>query len=255
MSLPWFRMYAEWAKDPKVQSMDETLQRRFVMLLCLKCSEELTNVSHDELACALRISSEELETTLDTFRRKGFLDESDNIANWEKRQFKSDTSAERVRRYREKRRCNVTETPPDTDTDTESEEEKKARANGARVPSRHIDSVFKHWQSEHGHPGAKCSEKRRRLIAARLKTYTLEELRQCVTGYKLSPFHRGDNAAGQRYDSLELMLRDEKHVEQGLQFFAEPPKGKGNGTGKSGSSTRHRDATAKLRQWAESGGT
>lgn len=128
MSLPWFRMYAEFAKDPKVQSMDETLQRRLVMLFCLKCSDEIT-LSHDELACALRISGEELETTLEVFRRKGFIDAEDNICNWDKRQFVSDSSTSRVRRYREKQRngdetlhgssSHGEVTPPDTDTDTE----------------------------------------------------------------------------------------------------------------------------------------
>jgi hypothetical protein len=37
----WFRMYSEFATDPKVQSMDETLQRRFTMFLCLHCSVNL----------------------------------------------------------------------------------------------------------------------------------------------------------------------------------------------------------------------
>lgn len=239
MSLPWFRMYAEFAKDAKVQSMDETLQRRLVMLFCLKCSDEL-ELSHDELACALRISGEEMETTLEVFRRKGFMDEDDNIVNWDKRQFASDNSTDRVRRYRERQRNgdetlqarsgNGAVTPPDTDTDTDTDidtdtdtEKKNSRPNGARVPSRHIDLVFHHWQEVHGHPEAKPSEKRRRLISQRLKEYTLEELREAISGYALSPFHMGDNDNGRKYDSLELILRDAKQVEQGMQFARSPP--------------------------------
>lgn len=97
------------------------------------------------------------------------------------------------------------------------------RLNGARVPSRHIDLVFKHWQEVHGHPEAKPSEKRRRLISQRLKEYTLEELREAISGYALSPFHMGDNDNGRKYDSLELILRDAKQVEQGMQFARSPP--------------------------------
>jgi len=111
MSLPWFRMYAEFAKDPKVQSMDETLQRRLVMMFCLKCSEEI-NLSHDELACAMRISSEELETTLEVFRRKGFMDANDEIVNWEKRQPVSANSTARVRKYRERQKKRPNKTIP-----------------------------------------------------------------------------------------------------------------------------------------------
>lgn len=138
---------------------------------------------------------------------------------------------------------------------SEEPSEDTSRRSGARVPSRHIDLIFTHWQTEHGHAKAKCSEKRRRLIAKRLKDYGLEELRQCITGYKLSPFHRGDNAAGQRYDSLELMLRDAEHVERGIEFFANPPKDKPNAADKSPSRSRFRDSTDSLREWAKSGGT
>lgn len=159
VSLPWFRMYAEFAKDPKVQSMDETLQRRLVMLFCLKCSDEL-NLSHDELACALRISSEELETTLEVFRRKGFIDQNDALCNWEKRQFTSDSSSERVRRYRERKRngevtlqerdSNGDVTPPDTDTDTDTELEKRAKPRPSkRCPSNfEITADLRAWAAE-----------------------------------------------------------------------------------------------------------
>jgi hypothetical protein len=40
------------------------------------------------------------------------------VHSWDKRQYKSDTSTERVKRFRNVKR-NVAETPPDTDTDTE----------------------------------------------------------------------------------------------------------------------------------------
>lgn len=107
----------------------------------------------------------------------------------------------------------------DTNTDTK----KKTRLNGARVPSRHIDLIFQHWQEVHSHPEAKATEKRRRLISERLKTYSLEDLREAISGYALSPFHRGDNEQRTKYDSLELILRDAEHVEKGMQFARSPP--------------------------------
>ena len=33
MPMPWFRMWSEFADDPKVQIMPEAMQRRLVMLL------------------------------------------------------------------------------------------------------------------------------------------------------------------------------------------------------------------------------
>lgn len=107
--LPWFRMYAEFATDPKVQSMSEPLQRRLAMLFCLQCADELSKLSDAELAHALRIETNELVSTLETFREKGFIDAKRRLRNWHKRQFKSDVSTERVRQFR-KRSGNVSET-------------------------------------------------------------------------------------------------------------------------------------------------
>lgn len=136
MALPWFRMYAEFATDPKVQSMSETFQRRFIMFLCLQCAGEFEKLNDDELAFALRITPEELAETKEVFAKKGLLNEG-KIAKWNKRQYTSDSSTDRVRKHRERKR-NADETlqqrsvtPPDTDTDTESKREKRA----TRLPS------------------------------------------------------------------------------------------------------------------------
>lgn len=128
MTFPWFRMYAEFATDTKVQSMDETLQRRFIMFLCLQCNGEYERLSDDELAFALRISPAEIVTTRTVFKQKGFLDDNGKIRNWNKRQYKSDSSTGRVRKHRDKKKRNggetlrnVSVTPPDSDTDSEKD--------------------------------------------------------------------------------------------------------------------------------------
>jgi hypothetical protein len=135
-------MYSEFAKDAKVQSLDENLQRRLVMLFCLQCSQELPTLSENDLAFALAISVPELRKTKNTFIKKGFIDENYKILNWDKRQFKSDTSTYRTRAYRERQRANknnetsqerhgnVTRTSRERngnvlDTDTETETYKK----------------------------------------------------------------------------------------------------------------------------------
>lgn len=82
----WFRMYSEFASDPKVQSMSESMQRRLMMLFCLRCGNVLATLQDDELAFALRISEDELSETKALFLRKGFIDEDWSIKNWDKRQ-------------------------------------------------------------------------------------------------------------------------------------------------------------------------
>ena len=91
-SRPWLRLYAEFAGDPKVQTMPEAMQRRLIMLLCLRCGNSLNSLTDEEIARALRISDMQLKTTKKLFISRGFIDQEWNIQNWDKRQFSSDCS-------------------------------------------------------------------------------------------------------------------------------------------------------------------
>ena len=63
MSSPWFRLYSEFAHDPKVQMMTEVMQRRYIMILCMRCSNTLVTLHETEVAFHLRISNAELAET------------------------------------------------------------------------------------------------------------------------------------------------------------------------------------------------
>ena len=145
MSNPWFRMYAEFAHDPKVQMLPEVMQRRYVMLMCMRCSNALVTLQTDEIAFHLRIDAAQLEETKALFLAKGFINESWELLNWEKRQFSSDASAQRVAKHRAAKKAaeeaarnghvtlpqqksNALDTDTDTDTDTDAEEKRRAKA-------------------------------------------------------------------------------------------------------------------------------
>ncbi|MCH8530340.1 MAG: hypothetical protein LAT65_05770 [Saccharospirillum sp.] len=151
MANPWFRMYHEFATDPKVQMLSEADQRRYIMLLCLRCSNEGVTLQDDEVAFQLRISSDEFAQTKATLIEKGLIDEHCQPTAWDKRQFASDSSTARVRRHRKNKKQqeeqggNVTVTPPDTDTDTDTDsdtelntplESPKGEANAERSESK-----------------------------------------------------------------------------------------------------------------------
>ena len=100
MSNPWFRMYSEFATDPKVQMLPEAMQRRLLMIMCMRCSNSLVTLQEQEIAFQLRITDAELAETKTLFISKKFIDKSWNVLNWEKRQFASDTSKARVAKHR-----------------------------------------------------------------------------------------------------------------------------------------------------------
>jgi hypothetical protein len=138
--MDWFRMYGEFASDAKVQSMSEAMQRRLVMLFCLRCSNSLETLQDDEIAFALRIDDAALAETKALFLRKRFIDEAWNIVRWDTRQYASDSSAARVARHRAnkkatvKQACNVTVSVQNR-ADTEqnrTEAEQKEQHSAAR---------------------------------------------------------------------------------------------------------------------------
>lgn len=107
--MEWFRLYGEFATDPKVQMLSEAMQRRLVMLFCLECSNgiETFHVTEREtsIAFALRVTEEVLAETKETFVRKGFINDDWTLCNWSKRQYVSDSSTARVKAYREKKKA------------------------------------------------------------------------------------------------------------------------------------------------------
>lgn len=137
MANTWFRMYSEFASDPKVQMLSETDQRRLTMIFCLRCNGHVT-LQDEEVTFLLRISNESWQVTKALFISKGFINSDNEVLNWDKRQYVSDSSAERVARHRAKKKddvtpCNVTVTPPEqiqnrTDTEQIQKKQKHAKA-------------------------------------------------------------------------------------------------------------------------------
>ena len=138
MANPWFRLYSEFAHDPKIQMLSEAMQRRYVMLLCLRCSEVLETLHETEIAFQLRLSEAELLETKQLFISKNFIDKHWNLTNWDKRQFVSDSSTMRVAKHRQKKKqeSNADETLQkhqsnalDTESDTDKKQNIEANAS------------------------------------------------------------------------------------------------------------------------------
>lgn len=91
MSLPWFRMYAEWASDPVVQSLAFEDQRHHAVILCLKCNGTLDRDIADDQRERIIVRGLGLDTlsALEAKRRLlevGLIDEDWQPRGWDKRQ-------------------------------------------------------------------------------------------------------------------------------------------------------------------------
>jgi hypothetical protein len=98
---------------------------------CLLLSDNLP-ITIEDIADEAAVSVEDVKKALDKFMFQSMLTYNNNVyvvIHWEERQFESDNSTSRTRKFRSNKnagtlqeRCgNVAGTPPDTDTDTDTE--------------------------------------------------------------------------------------------------------------------------------------
>lgn len=128
MTLPWLRLYTEFASDPKIQILAFEDQRHYVMLLCLKGNGTLDADTPSEsyrerlIAKALGLDPTSAAEAKRRLMEGGLIEPDWQPLRWESRQFQSDYSTLRVQKFRDKSKGNVTETLPkrsETVIDTE----------------------------------------------------------------------------------------------------------------------------------------
>ena len=146
----WFRLYAEFAHDPKVQMLSEADQRRYIMVLCLRCSNGDVTLQDSDVAFQLRLNESDWLLTKETLLAKGLLNKDNKPTAWDKRQFASDSSAERVARHRalQKQQLNsdVTLQKRSRDRDRDRDRDKKNKEDVANATpySQIVKSYHEH---------------------------------------------------------------------------------------------------------------
>lgn len=144
----WFRMYDELLDDPKVQILPPDTFKAWVNLLCLASRNDGQLPDLSAIAFALRFDEKRAKKLVDDLVQRQLIDVTQNGYEphaWRDRQYQSDVSTDRVKRYRERQRerggnvsksvsGNVSnlrsETPPEAETETDTENKSAARAPG-----------------------------------------------------------------------------------------------------------------------------
>lgn len=135
MSHTWFRLYDEVVDDPKVQLLPDRLFKAWINFMCIASKNDPrgTLPRIEDIAYRLHLPVSKATSLLNELIQAGLFDcdqGKHRSHNWDSRQFQSDVSTERVKRFRERSRNvtdNVPETADETDqiqiqnTDTESE--------------------------------------------------------------------------------------------------------------------------------------
>ena len=75
--------------------------------------------------------------------------------------------------------------------------------------------LFDAWRTQLDHPQAKLTPDRAQKVVGRLREgYTEADIMAAIDGCANSPFHRGENDAGTRYDDLTLICRSGSVLEK-----------------------------------------
>lgn len=149
----WFRFYDDAVNDPKLIKLSDGTFRAWVNLLCVASKNQGALPAIDDIAIILRVKIARAAATIAELVSAGLLDKTATgfkPHNWDGRQYKSDVSTNRVKRFRNgernvstdkvKRFRNVSETAPDTEAETEQISE--AKASGAGAPIDHRKRLF-----------------------------------------------------------------------------------------------------------------
>lgn len=131
----WFRLYTELLNDPKAQRLPGEQFKGWINILCLAKENGGLIPPIEDIAFKLRMSDADANCLVEELVRRELLD-TDGINttphNWHIRQFESDSSTERVKRFR-----NVSETLPDTETEAETEQS-RAEPEASRAKPRSV---------------------------------------------------------------------------------------------------------------------
>jgi hypothetical protein len=179
----WFRVYDDVLDDPKVQRLSAENFRGMVNVWCLASKNDGRIPPPDEVAFKLRMSPKKATKLITDLETAGLVDaDADGLTphNWNARQFKSDSSTERVKRFRQQQRnvaCNVspsvTETAPESETESETEKNDSslrsesapaAPASKPKLSGKEIDQKFEEFWSAYprrdgGNPRKPAHEK------------------------------------------------------------------------------------------------
>lgn len=145
----WFRLYDDVINDPKLLKLPEALRWAWVGMLCVASKNGGHLPPLDDVALMLRVPEAKAAEYITKLVKAELLDSVDGVFsphNWDGRQFKSDTSNDRVKKHREGKRnvtskleCNVTgsvtstvtATAPEAEAETEADSEQSRADAGA----------------------------------------------------------------------------------------------------------------------------
>lgn len=114
----WFRVYDEFLDDPKIQRLHPALLKVLLNVWCVASRNDGRLPTIPDMSFSLRMTEDETFRAVSKLAEAGFIDTDDATGEqrphgWEARQFRSDSSTDRVRKHRKQQKsANPPDPPP-----------------------------------------------------------------------------------------------------------------------------------------------
>jgi hypothetical protein len=184
----WWRAYDEAVDDPKLILLTDKQFRAWFNLCCITSQNGGVLPDAAVIGIKLRVNKERARHIVAELAALGLIDidkETGKFAphNWNGRQFQSDVSTDRVKRFREQRRnvsATVSVTPPETETETETETDTEPDVSSELCSSENAreraPSLFDQFWSAYPHKVGKEAARKAFAAVSRSKRVTFAEL-------------------------------------------------------------------------------
>lgn len=155
----WLRLYDDTINDPKVLKLPEATRWHWVAMLCIASKNEGALPPLDDVAIQLRVTTGKATEIMAALVKAGLLDKTETgftPHNWNGRQYKSDVSTERVKRFRNGKR-NVSETVSETSSSVSvsvSVSDSVSKSSKKETSDFEFEDFWNIWPNKVGKPAA-----------------------------------------------------------------------------------------------------
>ena len=214
-SLRWFRLYSDIVDNHKIRMLSPDIRWYYVGVMACECQGILhgDDIDYIEKVLAIKLevyNPEKLKQIKADLLEARLIDETWQPTGWDERQFKSDSSKDRVAKHRakkketlQKRYTDVTVTPPEQKRTEKKQNKKEYKELEPELLELGIDKeLFSEYILTRKRKGATNSERALKQLIKKIRTFAeeganandiLEEAN--AQGWKTVYWRKEDNGA------------------------------------------------------------
>lgn len=148
----WLRLYDDTINDPKILKLPEATRWHWIAMLCVASKNDGALPALDDVAIQLRVTAAKATEIITVLVKAGLLDKTETgfePHNWNGRQYKSDVSTERVKRFRNAKR-NVSHTVSETVSETSESVSVSVSVSKKEKEEKKVPLCSDDWPKDYG---------------------------------------------------------------------------------------------------------